>query len=122
MVLGMLYYLTLAFVSLPEGVDVIQLRGEVNQSVTFDCPTEQKKTVRFCYFQRDKTFVNGYHLNKPVNKSWGNTEQNGETKMEMNSLNISHQGKYKCVIQYTDNTIVEKDIHLTVTGKTGSFS
>ncbi|CAK6967292.1 T-lymphocyte activation antigen CD80-like [Scomber scombrus] len=106
----------LLFVTVWPTVAQLQLKGEVGQNVTFDCPRDKSKEIKLFYLQKDTVYVNGYHVNKPLSESWENTERDDWTTVHMYRLNISHQGTYFCIIQYTDNQLDDKQqIHLSVT-------
>lgn len=103
----------------PESAAQIQLRGEVGGSVTFHCPVDKQRTIRFFYFQKGDIYVNGYHTEKPLETpTWKNTRLDRDKKaVHMDHLNVSHSGDYHCHIQYTDNpTATETVIHLSLTG------
>lgn len=96
----------------------VQLKGQIGQNVTFNCPHNEKK-IKLFYLQKDQTLVNGFHAEKPLQTpTWENTEVVNFTTVHMYRLNISHQGTYRCIIQYNDKQLDDKQqIHLSVTGK-----
>uniref|UniRef100_A0A4W6F674 Ig-like domain-containing protein n=2 Tax=Lates calcarifer TaxID=8187 RepID=A0A4W6F674_LATCA len=105
-------------VSAKERAADIYLRGEVGGNVTFHCPVDKTRTVIFFYFQIKNEFVNGYYKTKDITRPvWENTRVDcNETAVHMYGLNISHSGKYECIIQYADSTrINEAFIELSVT-------
>ncbi|KAM7399371.1 hypothetical protein PAMP_018646 [Pampus punctatissimus] len=103
--------------SVTENKAQIQLRGEVGQNVTFRCPFDKHRMINFFYLQRDEIFVNGFYKSK--NKTvaiWENTRLDKKTNVIMYRLNISHDGDYQCLIQYSDSKNVDENhIHLSVT-------
>ncbi|XP_062242692.1 uncharacterized protein LOC133952315 isoform X2 [Platichthys flesus] len=104
--------------SLTESSELIRLSGEVGGNVTFRCPFNNQRTIQFFYLQRDNVFVNGYHAFKTIfSGKWPNTRLDDKsTHVDMYGLNISHTGRYKCFILYTDNeNIEESEIQLNVT-------
>uniref|UniRef100_A0A3P8WQV0 Ig-like domain-containing protein n=1 Tax=Cynoglossus semilaevis TaxID=244447 RepID=A0A3P8WQV0_CYNSE len=93
------------------------LQGEVGGNVTVHCPVDKKKTVELFYFQHGDTYINGFHSTKhsQMPKPWNYTKVNrSEMTVHMSRLNLSHTGRYNCIISYTDGSISEEEIQLNV--------
>ncbi|XP_070826791.1 uncharacterized protein, partial [Chaetodon trifascialis] len=103
----------------PESHAQIHLTGEVGGNVTIHCPFDKHRTIRFFYFQRGGTFVNGYYESRNITETWKNTRVDyGKATVYMTNLNISHIGTYKCHIMYKNSdSTSDTDIHLSLTAK-----
>ncbi|XP_073336728.1 T-lymphocyte activation antigen CD80-like isoform X2 [Pagrus major] len=117
--LALVLTMTWAF-TVTESTKRIDVQGEVGGNVTIHCPCNKQKNITFFYFQQGVKFVNGYYASKtiPPNRGWENTRvDKGSTTVHMYNLSISHIGRYKCIIQYTDkdNPDTFEDVHIKVT-------
>lgn len=82
----------------------IHLRGEIGGNLTFRCPVNNSKSIQFFYFQRNGTFINGFHTSKKIpTQTWSNTKMDDKdrTTVHMFNLNASHAGDYECHIKYS---------------------
>ncbi|XP_034556995.1 uncharacterized protein LOC117825320 isoform X2 [Notolabrus celidotus] len=95
---------------------VIRLKGEVGGEVIFRCPVE-RRDIQHLFLQKDLSFVNGYYKEKVLPSTWPNTKMDKETMtVHMNSLNVSHEGNYDCLIEYTNtHETLPTVIHLSIT-------
>ncbi|XP_056138856.1 CD276 antigen [Lampris incognitus] len=99
--------------SLPSVTDTapeILIKGEVDGSVDFLCPSEKQKTVVLLYFQKGAKFVDGYYDSKKVAPAFPNRTKVdlANRKMNFRGLKVSDNGLYSCFIMYNDSTDIYK--------------
>ncbi|XP_056906683.1 uncharacterized protein LOC130535567 isoform X2 [Takifugu flavidus] len=95
----------------------VHLKGEVGGNLTFRCPDVKSKSIDFFYFQKNNSFINGYHLSKDIpTEAWSNTRMDDKdrTTVHMFNLKASHEGDYECYIKYSDG-LVQTVMKLSVT-------
>ncbi|KAI3354356.1 hypothetical protein L3Q82_018883 [Scortum barcoo] len=68
-----------------------QVTGEIGGNVTFHCPIDKDKEVKFFYLQKGDKFVNGFHksANSKEIEPWNNTELS-------HNKTVVHMYKFEC--------------------------
>lgn len=103
--------------------DDFNVTGEVGGSVSVNCPTEPNKKITFFYFQKvhiaRPIYVNGFYVGKPTSLTDLNSSLDSEknTTVHMFNLTMDHSGGYQCLLEYTDGSPGNTNVHIYVTGK-----